>query len=52
MGNDSYDASIDIWSIGCIIAEMIQKRPLFIGDSEIDQIFKIFRALGSPEEDY
>jgi hypothetical protein len=30
---------------------MIQKRPLFIGDSEIDQIFKIFKGIGSPEED-
>jgi len=50
LGNDLYDASIDTWSIGCIIAEMIQKRPLFIGDSEIDQIFKIFRMLGTPDE--
>lgn len=51
LGNDNYDASIDTWSIGCIVAEMIQKRPLFIGDSEIDQIFKIFKGIGSPEED-
>lgn len=52
LGNDSQDASIDIWSVGCMIAEMVQKRPLFIGDSEIDQIFKIFRHLGSPQENY
>ena len=32
-----------MWSIGTIIAEMVTKRPLFSGDSEIDEIFKIFR---------
>jgi len=29
---------------------MAQRRPLFAGDSEIDQIFKIFRTLGTPKE--
>mmetsp|Transcript_18371 Transcript_18371/g.16030 ORF Transcript_18371/g.16030 Transcript_18371/m.16030 type:complete len:115 (+) Transcript_18371:654-998(+) len=39
-----------MWSVGCIFAEMAQRRPLFCGDSEIDQIFKIFRIMGTPKE--
>lgn len=39
-----------MWSVGCIFTEMLQKRPLFMGDSEIDQIFKIFRVLGTPNQ--
>ena len=40
----------DIWSVGCIMIEMITKQPLFPGDSEIDQLFKIFRVLGTPND--
>lgn len=36
------------WSIGCILAEMISLAPSFPGDSEIDTLFKIFQALGTP----
>lgn len=32
-----------MWSVGCIFAEMCTRRPIFPGDSEIDEIFKIFR---------
>jgi serine/threonine protein kinase len=42
LGAKEYSTPIDIWSIGCIFAEMAQRKALFIGDSEIDQIFKIF----------
>jgi len=41
--------AVDVWSAGCIFAEMITKRPLFPGDSEIDQLFRIFRFLPSLE---
>jgi serine/threonine protein kinase len=51
MGSRQYSTPVDIWSLGCIFAEMAQKRPLFAGDSEIDQLFKIFRVLGTPTED-
>ena len=40
-----------MWSIGCIFAEMCTRKPLFPGDSEIDEIFKIFRVLGTPTEE-
>lgn len=48
LGAKHYSTPVDIWSIGCIFAEMINQRPLFPGDSEIDEIFKIFRLLGTP----
>jgi serine/threonine protein kinase len=42
LGQKQYSTPVDIWSIGCIFAEMAQRKALFAGDSEIDQIFKIF----------
>jgi len=51
LGSRHYSTAIDMWSVGCIFAEMVCKgQPLFPGDSEIDQIFKIFRILGTPNE--
>lgn len=50
LGTKTYSTPVDIWSIGCIFAEMINGRPLFPGDSEIDQLFKIFQTLGTPDE--
>jgi serine/threonine protein kinase len=50
MGQKIYSTPADIWSAGCIFAEMILGAPLLPGDSEIDQIFKIFRLLGTPTE--
>jgi len=43
LGCQRYSCPVDIWSIACIFAEMVNSRPLFQGDSEIDQIFRIFR---------
>jgi len=52
LGSRHYSTAIDMWSVGCIFAEMaMQGAPLFPGDSEIDQIFKIFRILGTPNEE-
>lgn len=50
LGQQRYSTPVDIWSAGCIFAEMVSKSPLFPGDSEIDQIFRIFRTLGTPNE--
>ncbi|CAD8138783.1 unnamed protein product [Paramecium octaurelia] len=50
LGQRQYSTPVDIWSLGCIFAEMAQKRPLFCGDSEIDQLFKIFKIMGTPKE--
>ena len=42
LGKREYSLGVDMWAIGCILVELINKRPMFMGDSEIDQIFKIF----------
>jgi len=51
LGGQFYSIPVDIWSCGCIFAEMVTGRPLLPGDSEIDQLFKTFRLLGTPNED-
>ncbi|PWN91441.1 putative Cdk1-cyclin-dependent kinase 1 [Acaromyces ingoldii] len=50
LGSRHYSTAIDMWSVGCIFAEMAIKSPLFPGDSEIDEIFRIFRTLGTPSD--
>ncbi|KAJ3022827.1 hypothetical protein HKX48_005160 [Thoreauomyces humboldtii] len=45
----SYSSPIDIWAVGCIFAELFTLRPLFPGNSEMDQLFKIVEILGTPE---
>lgn len=52
LGSRMYSTSIDIWSAGCIFAEMAQGgRPLFPGSSTYDQLLRIFKILGTPTED-
>eukprot|EP01084_Bolivina_argentea_P300124 517411_1 len=46
-GTRKYDFSIDIWSVGCIIVEILQSKPLFCGETDIDQLCKIFNVLGT-----
>jgi len=48
LGKKRYSGAADIWGIGCIMAEIATKLPLFAGDSEIDQLFQIYRILGTP----
>lgn len=50
LGTKTYSTPVDIWSVGCIFAEMVNHRPLFPGDSEIDQLYKIFQVQGTPDE--
>jgi len=48
MGSRKYSTPVDIWSVGCIFAEMANGRPLVAGTSEQDQLDRIFRLLGTP----
>ncbi|KAB2020315.1 hypothetical protein ES319_D07G060000v1 [Gossypium barbadense] len=50
LGAKTYSTAVDMWSVGCIMAEMLAKQPLFKGTSEIDQLRKIFDTLGTPNE--
>ena len=51
LGSRHYAPPVDIWAVGTIFVEMITKRPVFPGDSEIDQLYRIFRGLGTPTEE-
>lgn len=51
LGANIYGYAIDMWSIGCIFAEISSGDALFKGDSEIDQLFRIFRVLTTPTEE-
>ncbi|KAK9826803.1 hypothetical protein WJX81_002409 [Elliptochloris bilobata] len=48
---DHYTAAIDVWSVGCILAELLQRKPLFQGRDYIDQLKLIIRTLGTPSEE-
>jgi glycogen synthase kinase 3 beta len=48
-GNMDYDSSIDTWSFGCVLAEMLLGKPLFQGDSTVDQLLQIIKVLGVPD---
>ncbi|GAA5866232.1 hypothetical protein JCM3774_004127 [Rhodotorula dairenensis] len=47
-----YSAPVDLWALGCILLEVLTLKPLFPGDSEVDQVFKICEILGDPANDY
>ncbi|XP_047330397.1 cyclin-dependent kinase G-2-like isoform X2 [Impatiens glandulifera] len=50
LGAEEYSTAVDMWSVGCIMAELLTKQPLFNGDGEIDHLSKIFNILGTPNE--
>lgn len=43
-----YSESVDMWGVGCIFAELMLRRPLFPGNSDMEQLAKIFQVLGTP----
>ncbi|KAK1436665.1 hypothetical protein QVD17_02447 [Tagetes erecta] len=51
-GSTSYGVAIDMWSAGCILAELFIGRPIMPGRTEVEQIHKIFKLCGSPSEEY
>lgn len=48
LSTNNYGKSIDIWSVGCVLAEMIMQKPIFQGSSTISQLEKIFQLTGKP----
>jgi len=51
LGATKYSTQVDIWGVGCIFAEMVNGRPLFCGQNDRDQIDRIFKVLGTPNQD-
>ncbi|PYH81302.1 Pkinase-domain-containing protein [Aspergillus uvarum CBS 121591] len=51
LGSRAYNTNIDLWSVGCIMAELYLGRPLFPGTSNDNQLQLIFRLLGTPTEE-
>jgi mitogen-activated protein kinase 1/3 len=51
LNSKGYTKSIDIWSVGCILAEMLSNRPIFPGKHYLDQLNHILGVLGSPSQD-
>ncbi|XP_055345719.1 cyclin-dependent kinase 7-like [Paramacrobiotus metropolitanus] len=49
-GAHRYGGAVDIWAVGCIFAEMLQRAPLFPGESDMDQYIKIIQVMGSPSD--
>lgn len=47
-GATDYTTAIDIWSAGCVMGEMFLGRPLFPGESGVDQLVEIIKVLGTP----
>ncbi|KAJ3284671.1 Cyclin-dependent kinase 11A [Borealophlyctis nickersoniae] len=50
LGAKEYSTAIDMWSIGCIFGELVNKEPLLPGKGELDQLKKIFKLVGTPNE--
>lgn len=48
--NETYSTAVDMWSVGCILAEMLGRQPLFPGRDYLDQIRLIIECLGTPTE--
>ena len=47
-GATDYTTAIDIWSLGCVMAELLLGQPLFPGESGVDQLVEIIKVLGTP----
>ncbi|MFQ6671324.1 hypothetical protein Gotur_035908 [Gossypium turneri] len=52
LGATYYGVGVDLWSAGCILAELISGKPIMPGRTEVEQLHKIFKLCGSPSEQY
>ncbi|GMH05643.1 hypothetical protein Nepgr_007483 [Nepenthes gracilis] len=52
LGATYYGTAVDLWSAGCILAELYAGRPIMPGRTEVEQLHKIFKLCGSPSEEY
>ncbi|KAG6673870.1 hypothetical protein I3843_15G011900 [Carya illinoinensis] len=52
LGATHYGVGIDLWSAGCLLAEMVAGHPIMPGRTEVEQIHRIFKLCGTPSEEY
>ncbi|CAI5495096.1 unnamed protein product [Closterium sp. Naga37s-1] len=52
LGATTYGVGVDLWSSGCILAELLAGKPIMPGRTEVEQLHKIFKLCGSPSEEY
>ncbi|KAL6642375.1 hypothetical protein ACP70R_020556 [Stipagrostis hirtigluma subsp. patula] len=52
LGATEYNVAVDMWSTGCIVAELFAGKPIMPGRTEVEQIHKIFKLCGSPSDNY
>ncbi|KAI3979081.1 hypothetical protein MKX01_016256 [Papaver californicum] len=52
LGATDYGVGVDLWSSGCILAELLAGKPIMPGRTEVEQLHKIFKLCGSPSEEY
>ncbi|KAL2335477.1 hypothetical protein Fmac_016690 [Flemingia macrophylla] len=52
MGSTNYGVSVDLWSVGCVFAELFLGKPILKGRTEVEQLHKIFKLCGSPSEEF
>ncbi|KAG8099464.1 hypothetical protein GUJ93_ZPchr0013g36728 [Zizania palustris] len=52
LGSTHYDAAVDLWSVGCVFAELFRGKPILQGRTEVEQLHKIFKLCGSPTDEY
>ncbi|XP_009624462.1 putative serine/threonine-protein kinase At1g54610 isoform X1 [Nicotiana tabacum] len=52
LGATRYGVGVDLWSAGCILAELLAGKPIMPGRTEVEQLHKIFKLCGSPSDEY
>ncbi|KAL5723000.1 [pyruvate dehydrogenase (acetyl-transferring)] kinase [Ranunculus cassubicifolius] len=52
LGSTEYGAAVDLWSVGCVFAELFLGKPILQGRTEVEQLHKIFKLCGSPPDEY
>lgn len=50
-GSTTYTPAIDVWSQGCVLAELLLGAPIFPGSSAVDQLVEVIKVLGSPTKE-
>ncbi|EEF49730.1 Serine/threonine-protein kinase cdk9, putative [Ricinus communis] len=52
LGATDYGVGVDLWSAGCILAELLAGKPIMPGRTEVEQLHKIYKLCGSPSDEY